>query len=678
MRPLFAIIRGVFLVVVLFLLISMQVSIAMTAESVVPPSDAQKAALAWLNTTPDFLDGKGVLRYSPAQGILAIKDQDKERTIAYVLELDPKGFIVVAPSYELTPIVAFSNNSKFEWSETPENILLDLIRSDISERLAAFDHREVLSTSGANARLLWDGYLGMVDESGGVDMPEEAFTPQWDISHGPFLTSTWGQSKDFYGNAVYNYYAPLGPDGLNGNYVSGCVATALGQILNYYEWPITGTGSHSYLWDNGIDSPRTLVANYGNTTYNWGYILDNYNVGGTTLTQRQAAGLVTYHAGVAVNMNYTSNGSGAGLSIVEDALENHFRFSGEYISNSGDFYLRLYNSMIAHRPAELGISGNAGGHAVVVDGVQHYNSGDTTKYYHLNMGWNGYSDAWYDISSDFEAGNYSWTTVHGVVLDIVPTPDMFDPGETITNTTFPVSWNVSSRQGDCHYELQQLLIPDAMINFTDGAENGGGDWENRGYWSPSNYYYHNGSYAYQGHVYKDGSWYYPGMMTLARNMKITPTTTIGYYWGTRYGQNLEMRLEISTDGVSWETLESHSDSTIPVTWYQETVTSNELLGYVGKQVQLRFVVDYLDGSVYIGSSVGFYVDDISINNSSMGNWETLDDQINSTSRLVSVYQNGDYSYRVRANCSTWYEWSDVETINVSGLLNNVYIPLILR
>ena len=104
----------------------------------------------------------------------------------------------------------------------------------------------------------------------------------------------------------------------------------------------------------------------------------------------------------------------------------------------------------------------------------------------------------------------------------------------------------------------------------------------------------------------------------------------------------------------------------------------ELSSYVGDQVQLRFVVDYLGGSVYIGSSVGFYVDDLTINNTAMGSWDTLDDHITSISRMITVYQNGDYSFRTRANCSQWYNWSDVETIQVEGLLNSVYIPLVIR
>jgi hypothetical protein len=670
--------RVMILVLGLFVLGFQPVSTGEAAEKIVPSSDAKTVALAWMKSKPDFLGPDGELNFTPADHMLEIKEWERNRTIAYVLVLEPKGFIIVSPSYDLNPIIGFSNHSNFDLSESPTNILLDLLRSDISERLAALDKGFLLSSYRFDAQRLWSGYLEQMEDSGRVKNLEEISVPPWDVSHGPFLSSVWGQSTDGDGYPTFNYFTPPGPDGASGNYVSGCVATALGQIFNYYEWPITGTGSHSYIWDNGDDPAQTLSANFGSTTYSWANILDDYTGGRTTLIQRQAAGLVTYHAGVAVNMNYSSGGSGASISIIEDALENYFRFSGEYVPNNGTFYTRLYDSMLAHRPAELGISGNYGGHAVVVDGVRHYNSGDTTQYYHLNMGWNGYSDAWYDIASGFTTGSASWTTVHGAVLDIVPNPDVIDPGETVENATFPVSWNVSPKQGSCLYELQQLFIPETVGSFSDGAENGSEHWDIRGYWETSDYFHHDGNYAFKGHTYKNANWYYPGTMTLARTLKITPSTNISYYWGAYYGQNLEMRLEISTDGVSWETLKSYTVSSNSLTWSQENVTTMELSGYFGELVQLRFVIDYLGGLVYTMSTVGFYVDAFSVGEASMGSWETLDDSIPSTSRSVTVSQNGDYSFRVRANCSKWYDWSDVESIYVSGLSNPIYIPLILR
>jgi hypothetical protein len=93
---------------------------------------------------------------------------------------------------------------------------------------------------------------------------------------------------------------------------------------------------------------------------------------------------------------------------------------------------------------------------------------------------------------------------------------------------------------------------------------------------------------------------------------------------------------------------------------------------------LRFVVDKIGASVMVGDSVGVYVDDIQLKNVALGSWLTLDDQITSTTKTINVNQNGDYSYRVRAHCSQWYGWSDVESVNITGATNKVFIPIIQR
>ena len=223
--------------------------VARADEGTVTRQEARRAALAWLNVCPGFVG----MVYTPAPEMLEIKDQEQKQTIAYVLELQPKGFIIVTPRFEL---------------ETPENILLDLLRGDIAQRLQALREGGISPSYRAKSHSRWRSYLEMVDAQGRVrtEGAPLRLLQSYDVEHGPFLTSEWGQSTDGASNLTFNYYTPS-------NYVCGCVATALGQILNYYEWPITGTGSHSYTWDNGTDDPQTLSANFGATTYDWANIL---------------------------------------------------------------------------------------------------------------------------------------------------------------------------------------------------------------------------------------------------------------------------------------------------------------------------------------------------------------------------------------------------------------------
>ena len=642
--------------------------VAQADDSVVSSQEAHRAALAWLYTSPAFARGK----YTPAPGLLEVRSQDRTQIVAYVLQLQPTGFIIVTPNRELNPIIAYSENSIFDATETPENTLLYLLRSDVPSRLEALERGYISSQDRAEAKVRWNDSLEIVNEQGRLIFEADPMAPmQYAVEHGPFLTSVWDQSTDGGGDPVFNYYSP-------NEYVCGCVATALGQILNYYEWPVTGTGSHSYIWDGDGGPTQTLSADFGATTYDWPNALDVYTDTGYTDAQRQAAGRVTYDAGVAVEMDYGASGSGASTSDVAGALQNYFRASGEWVENTGSsFYDRLYANMINHRPAQLSIQRVGGGHSVVADGIRHDTGDDDnkTRYYHLNMGWgNDTSGTWYDLP---DVGIY--TTVYGAVMDVVPIPDMDDPGGTIPDAYFPVTWDVAALQDATQYELQQTFLSNALSDFSDDAESGTGNWSIDGYWNQSSFRKHQGSYAFHGNV-NDGvsGWYYPGTLTLNQMVKVDSSTTISYYWGAYYAINQELRLEISTDGFTWATLESHTDDPNSLTWYSETVTTAELSSYVGETVNLRFVVDYLGGT-YTGSTPGFYIDEFVINDAKFGTWATIDDTLTTESKSLIVTEDGEYFYQTRAGVDDpsivtstlkWMGWSDMESVTVSGLRNS--------
>jgi len=622
---------------------------------------ARRVALAWLNTNPAFLRSNIV--YTPASEILELWDDDHTQIIAYVLQLEPRGFIITTPNSEINPIIAYSEMAVFDPADVQENTLLFLLRSDVSNRIEALEQEAISYPDRSEAKSLWAKYLDMVDGQGRL-LSKSAVTLSYDVEHGPLLSSEWGQSLDGGGNAAFNYYTPNTGDGNSSNYVCGCVATAFGQILNYYEWPPTGTGSYSYTWDNGSDPSETLSANFGATTYDWTNILDSLHTTAKSETERQAVGRLVYHCGVAVDMNYASGGSSAMTSKVAWALKDYFRGSGEYVLNTGNFYDRLYDNMVAHRSGELSITGEEGGHAVVVDGVRH----DTgqTKYYHLNMGWSGTDDAWYDLPN--VTSSPSFNTVHGAVLDIVPTPDLTDPGTTTASANFTVSWNVSSNLNATKYELQQAPMAATTSTLTDDAEGGTGNWLIDGNWETSTREYHGGSQSFRGYFSPSAM---QSTMQLDKVLKIDATTSITYWWRTDSfyptGKSAEARLEISTDGFSWSTLESHTAENSDA-WAQETVSSGDLAAYQGNVAYLRFWIINTGDTYYNGDTfdfVGFFFDDFTVNNVYRGDWTTVDNNIMTTSKDVIATSNSDYFFRVRANWnSQWWRWSDYESITV--------------
>ncbi|MCP4609256.1 MAG: hypothetical protein GY845_11135, partial [Planctomycetes bacterium] len=304
----------------------------------------------------------------------------------------------------------------------PQNILLQLIKSDISERLRILERNinrnELRRTASEEWEELYSGRL------------EKATAAQ--ATYGPHMSTTWTQSTQN-GNDVFNIYTPS-------NWVSGCVATAGGQILKYWDWPTRGVGSYAYT-PSAVGSE--ISADFGSTTYAWSDMLDSYS-GTSTLTQRQATGLMVYHVGVSVDMEYTDSSSGTQTPRTARALKDYFRYTGEYVQGSdADFYTQLQENMENGKPAELSIrthpDSTYSGHAIVVDGFR-----DADSFYHLNFGWAGSYDAWYDINPiDIYTGS-TWKILNGAVLDIVPDPYFSTEVDTNTTGGYTLSWSVSS------------------------------------------------------------------------------------------------------------------------------------------------------------------------------------------------------------------------------------------
>lgn len=105
--------------------------------------------------------------------------------------------------------------------------------------------------------------------------------------------------------------------------VTGCVATAMAMIMKYYEYPVKGKGAHSYKLKDG----QTCSFNYGNTTFRWDKMLPQYVSGAYTAEEADAVAELMYACGVAVEMVYSPNGSGASSRAVAQALIDYFGYN---------------------------------------------------------------------------------------------------------------------------------------------------------------------------------------------------------------------------------------------------------------------------------------------------------------------------------------------------------------
>lgn len=210
----------------------------------------------------------------------------------------------------------------------------------------------------------------------------------------PLLTTAWGQ------DAPYNQQCPEKPDdqGTLRHCRVGCVACAMGQVMNYHQYPTVGTGTGTNLFNT------SLTVNYGATYYAWADMLDSYATAYTP-AQAEAVSTLLFHCGVAVNMIYGLQSSSTFTAFANNmttALSRYFGYDAttlRTVSRSkytkAEWLQLIREELSAGRPIIYsGNSDTMGGHTWVVDGY------DAAGRVHMNWGWLGLSNDYYDIDLD--------------------------------------------------------------------------------------------------------------------------------------------------------------------------------------------------------------------------------------------------------------------------------------
>lgn len=220
----------------------------------------------------------------------------------------------------------------------------------------------------------------------------------------PLISARWGQGK------YYNQYCPDADGGPDDRTPVGCVATAMGQIMQFHKYPEYGNGSHSYYDDNyGYQS-----ADFGNENYDWNNMPNSLYTYGTAVPR------LLYHCGVSVDMDYEYDGSGSSLSDARDALVNYFRYSSsaEYVTKNSysdsEWNSLLYDQLYYGHPVIYRGDDGIDGHAFICDG---YNG---SNYFHFNWGWNGQFDGYFYLSSLNPSEGYSYSESQKAIINVYP------------------------------------------------------------------------------------------------------------------------------------------------------------------------------------------------------------------------------------------------------------------
>lgn len=336
---------------------------------------------------------------APAKNLRSDKTNN---TPYYAFNLE-QGYVIVSGDDEMTELVGYAENGFFDAENVPPQMQLWL--DGYAEYVAA------VQSGKAKARKI------LLSDSPSVVVE-------------PLVTTKWNQ------DAPFNNFAPEYTDDNNNTQrcATGCAATAMAQIMKFHNWPEQGVGHYSY----EHQSFGTISSNFSEHVYDWTNMIDRYNNGEYSSEQADAVALLMKDCGVSLNMNYGPV-SGASIYSYYPAFKNYFRYTSRTVNRSGcetaEFTKIITDELQEGRPIIYCGTGEDGGHAFVVDGY------DTNYFLHVNWGWGGYSDGYFDMNYmdptglgiGGGSGAFKWN--QGIVL-ARPLKDGVEPYEFIQQLCF--------------------------------------------------------------------------------------------------------------------------------------------------------------------------------------------------------------------------------------------------
>lgn len=420
----------------------------------------------------DFLSRQVSLRMPNLEpsALRLVHEAKSEGNVAdyYVFNINMgNGFVIVSGDDITQPVIAYSNSGEFVEETLPDNV-----RWWLSEYQRQLHYLQ--------------------------DHPDAKPRQEVKLSTSvPALMQTkWNQGKGF------NKQCPTIPTSTHAYYdgkvCTGCVATAMAQIMKYHHWPTSGIGNHSYECDvkYGTNaSPQsystTLNADFSQSTYNWNDMVNafkyytsdylvyvegtNGNDSPATAAQINSVSKLMSDVGISLDMMYGSyerGGSAAYVSKVEAALKTYFGYDNslQYIDRdyySGDVESMMRADLDARRPVLYsGSTANEGGHAFVIDGY------DANGYYHVNWGWGGKSDGYYLLSllspseqgAGSSEGGYNYRQL--AVINIKPTEsgkialvtDIVLAENPVTSGSVKATAEVQAVWGDYSGDIQMWIL----------------------------------------------------------------------------------------------------------------------------------------------------------------------------------------------------------------------------
>lgn len=621
----------------LLLVVFALVAANMTAANV-DAGAAQAKAIRFLNSQP-------ATRFMASTANLHLTHAEKSSVGAdmndyFVFNFDNGGYVIVSGDDRAEEILGYGSGY-FDMKNLPSNVAWWMKHyKEQMEYLLANPKLEVETTSKFMSTMLTATTVPML------------------------MTSTWDQEAPYY-NQCPKY---------NGSYcMTGCVATAMAQVMYYWKYPATLPALDAY---TTAETPRFNVPALPGITLDWDNMLDDYSSVSYNTTQANAVAWLMRYCGQAVEMMYSPDGSGA---YTEDECAAMIKFgysSDATVKYRDDYSATDWNAMMqaeleARRPILYG--GNdysAGGHAFVVDG---YNA--STSKYHVNFGWSGYDDNYYALDA-FKGSGYTFKYYQDMIIGVYPenqsTLETYAPvmaeASNVGTTSFKATWtdetpseNVTdyTLYVDAYDPNQQTLLTETFAGATtSGTTNISGSLDN--YCDNAGW---TGTYVYQADGgLRVGHSSYSGSLTTPALDLSTSGGTITVNFNAKYWSSSDNSTVIVSCGSASQTVQLTADATDYIVVLQGvTAASGQKVTFANTGGKKRFYIYNVDIVTGAGSA--------SLRASETGDANSrIITGITSKNYTVSgLNEGGSYRFYVVANYTDGsIKESNVKTVTLEG------------
>ena len=368
-----------------------------------------------------------------------------------------QGFVIVSGDDRINPILGYSDEGNFYETKAPSN--MKNLLSEYAQQISMLD--EVAGIDGAIAAA-----RNVVDTRNSI---------------APLLTTKWDQARPYWNKCpqVKNEDGEYEPS------YTGCVATAMSQIMKYYNHPAQTTQViPSYQYGYGTGNMGEYITQTTEdlpvTTFDWAHMIDSYN-GSEDEVYTDAVATLMLYVGHAAHMTYALTASGTTDPYIPKAFTNYFDYNAQLVYRS-DYDQQawedmVYQELVAGRPIVYnGRAGSGGGHSFVCDG---YEMGD---YYHINWGWGGLGNGYFQLAimNPHAAGIGASTSAEGYNIDqtaiIGITPGYTGQGDDVNHvlTVFNMyySGNRELERGSNGFSLykRRQVVVTAEDHIDDGTK----------------------------------------------------------------------------------------------------------------------------------------------------------------------------------------------------------------